>query len=149
LHNYLPQAAYGQYPVKATPLQMSQVAATIANNGTMVPGHLFLNTQNADTLALIDPGSAAVIGAAMRGAVMSGTAMKIAPLSVPVAGKTGTAEVGPGQTSHSWFIGYAPYGGRRPLAFALFFENGGYGSKVALPAAGELVTEASRLGLFE
>lgn len=147
LHNFLPQASYGQYPVKATPLQMSQVAAAIANNGTMVPGHLLLNTGSGESVPLIDPVSAGIIAAAMRGVVTSGTGVKIASLPVPVAGKTGTAEV-PNQHSHSWFIGYAPYGGRRPLAFALFFENGGYGSTVAVPAAGEIVMEASRLGLF-
>jgi peptidoglycan glycosyltransferase len=148
LHRFLPQASYGQYPVKATPFQMSQAAATIANRGTMMPARYLLNEANDEPLNFIGPDSAGIIAAAMRSVVTGGTARGLAPNRVPIAGKTGTAEV-PHENSHSWFIGFAPYQGRRPLAFAVFFENGGYGSRVAAPAAGEIVTEAFNLRLLE
>ena len=51
--------------------------------------------------------------------------------------------------SHAWFIGYAPYGGKRPLAFAVLIENGQYGGTAAAPLAADLMTAAKELGLFE
>ena len=43
--------------------------------------------------------------------------------------------------SHSWFIGYAPYAGAgaRQIAFGVIVEHGGYGGRLAAPAAGEIV----------
>ncbi len=62
-------------------------------------------------------------------------------------GKTGTAEV-TGAKSHSWFVGFAPFGGSRRIAFAVLIENAGYGGRTAAPIAGEIVTAARELGLF-
>jgi len=39
--------------------------------------------------------------------------------------------------AHSWFAGYAPYGGTRKIAFAVIVENAGYGARAAAPIAGE------------
>ena len=61
--------------------------------------------------------------------------------STPIAGKTGTAEVD-GRPAHSWFVGFAPYGGTRPIAFAVIIEHAGYeGTKIE----GILVTELLRV----
>ncbi|GAA4230151.1 hypothetical protein GCM10022254_24280 [Actinomadura meridiana] len=50
------------------------------------------------------------------------------------AGKTGTAELGDGQT-HAWFIGY-----RGDVAFSVFVEAGGSGPRVAAPLAARFLT---------
>ena len=64
------------------------------------------------------------------------------------AGKTGTAQLDVGQP-HSWFTGFAPYGGDgRKLAFAVLVEHGGYGGRVAAPIAREIVEAAKELGLI-
>jgi penicillin-binding protein A len=91
---------------------------------------------------------AEVLGEYLREVVTSGTGRALASNPTPIAGKTGTAEVD-GQAAHSWFVGYAPYGGRRRIAFAVIVENAGYGARTAAPIAGELVTAARDLGLVE
>jgi penicillin-binding protein 2 len=89
----------------------------------------------------------------MRRVVTEGTGARyLAGVLPPIAGKTGTAEV-QDKGSHSWFIGYAPYetaaaGGRR-IAFGVVVEHGGYGGRLAAPAAGEIVQAASQLGILK
>ena len=63
-------------------------------------------------------------------------------------GKTGTAEV-QDRPSHSWFVGFAPFGGAgRRIAFAVIVENGGYGANLAAPIAGDVVAAARELGII-
>ena len=52
---------------------------------------------------------ARTLGGYMRDVVLDGTGRSVKSNSVAIAGKTGTAEV-TGAPSHSWFIGFAPYG---------------------------------------
>jgi len=82
--------------------------------------------------------------------VTEGTAAAfLAGVQPPMAGKTGTAEV-QDKRSHSWFIGFAPYGGTgRRIAVAVIVEHGGYGGRLAAPAAGEIVRRAAALGLLQ
>lgn len=148
LKNGLPQATFGQYPVTATPFQMAEVAAVIANQGTFYEGHWLIDETPAEPIKFIAPDSSQIIADAMRGVVTDGTATGLKSVPVEIAGKTGTAEV-PKKVSHSWFIGFAPYRGTKKLAFAVLFENGGYGSTAAAPAAGEIVKKAAELKLFE
>jgi cell division protein FtsI/penicillin-binding protein 2 len=85
----------------------------------------------------------------MRDVVMSGTGRRLHDHPARIAGKTGTAEVS-GQPSHSWFVGFAPFGAAtRRIAFAVIVENAGYGGASAAPAAGEIVTAAMSSGLIK
>jgi cell division protein FtsW (lipid II flippase) len=152
LGKLLPQASYGQGEVVASPLQMARVALSIATSGSLRLGRRTLEEEQ----DAMDPAQqilatelASRIGDAMRGVVTqgTGTALKLAP--VPVAGKTGTAEVGGDRKSHAWFIGYTPHGGSSKIAFAVLVENGGYGGRVAAPIAAQLVEAARQLGLLE
>ena len=84
----------------------------------------------------------------MRRVVLEGTGRVLRDVQPPVAGKTGTAEV-QDKPSHSWFVGFAPFGGTgRQIAFAVIVENGGYGARTAGPIAGGLVAAARDLGLI-
>jgi cell division protein FtsI/penicillin-binding protein 2 len=72
---------------------------------------------------------------------------------VPIAGKTGTAELGGDKVSHAWFIGFAPYFSQhadsaKQIAFAILVENGQYGGTSAAPMASEIVAAARELGLL-
>ena len=73
----------------------------------------------------------------------------MAGLNVSVAGKTGTAQVEEG-APHSWFAGFAPYGGdpAQQIAFAVVVEHGGYGAQFAAPLAREIVEAARDLGII-
>jgi peptidoglycan glycosyltransferase len=83
----------------------------------------------------------------MRDVVGAGTGRVLQSNRTPIAGKTGTAEIGTGR-AHSWFVGFAPYGGTsRRIAFAVIVENAGYGANTAAPIAGEIVNAARELGI--
>ncbi|NLW17272.1 MAG: hypothetical protein GX033_06485 [Firmicutes bacterium] len=57
---------------------------------------------------------------------------------VEVAAKTGSAEVGPGISPHSWFIGYAPF--EEPeIAIAVFVEHGRWGATAGVPVAHAII----------
>ena len=78
----------------------------------------------------------------------SGTGRVLHGASIPIAGKTGTAELAKAP-SHAWFIGFAPYGGAgKKIAFAVLVENGRYGGTAAAPIAGEIVQAAKEAGLL-
>ena len=98
---------------------------------------------------LVTPADAALLSRYMREVVTSGTGRVLAGNPTPIAGKTGTAEVA-NDKAHSWFAGFAPYGGdtQRRIAFAVVIENAGYGARAAAPVAGDLVTAARELGLI-
>ncbi len=152
LADALPQAAYGQGQVVASPLEMARVAATVATGGLLPEAHWVEGGAEgpaAEPRRLISPQEAQRLAEAMRRVVSEGSASRaLAGLLPAVAGKTGTAEVA-GAPSHAWFVGFAPYsaGGRR-IAIAVLIENGGYGGLEAAGAAGRLVQAASRLGIL-
>jgi cell division protein FtsI/penicillin-binding protein 2/cell division protein FtsW (lipid II flippase) len=148
----LPQASYGQGQVVASPFQMARVAATIANGGNAPEGRWIIDESNGRVRtpeALLSPDLALQIAGMMRGVVTSGTGRVLAAGAIPIAGKTGTAEL-PGKPSHAWFIGFAPYGSKqgKRIAFAVLIENGQYGGTTAAPVAGEIVAAARQLGLI-
>ena len=53
---------------------------------------------------------------------------------LPVFGKTGTAQHGPGQPDQSWYVCFVP-NRTRPIVIAVTIENGGWGATAAAPAA--------------
>jgi cell division protein FtsW (lipid II flippase) len=151
LKDALPQASYGQGQVIATPFQMARVAAAIARGGSMPQGRRVLDKSEPEQepVPVLSEASAAFLARAMRQVVTNGTAARLlGGVSPPIAGKTGTAEVR-GKPSHSWFIGFTPYGtSGRKIAFAVIVEHGGYGGRLAAQATAEIVQAASALGLM-
>jgi len=151
LRRELPQASYGQGQVVASPFQMARVAATIAQKGSMPFGRWITDSNNPrlqPPQSILGPQQATLIGDYMRDAVTSGTGRSAQVPDLPIAGKTGTAEL-EHAASHAWFIGFAPYDGVRKLAFAVIIENGQYGGTAAAPLAAELMKEAKTMGYFE
>ena len=151
LQDEMPQASYGQGQDIASPFQMARVAATIAENGSMPFGRWVTDQNNPRTQApesILAPELSSQIASAMRDVVVSGTGRAAHLPDLAVAGKTGTAELEHAQ-SHAWFIGFAPYGGPRKLAFAVLIENGQYGGTAAAPLASALMKEAKTMGYFE
>ncbi len=150
LRKSLPQSSYGQGQVVASPFQLARVAATVANGGAMPQGRWIADETNsrvAPPQPVLPADQAQLLAKFMREVVTSGTGTRAAA-SVPVAGKTGTAELADAP-SHAWFIGFAPYGSpARKIAFSVLVENGVYGGTAAAPAAAEIVNAAVKLGLI-
>jgi cell division protein FtsI/penicillin-binding protein 2 len=148
----MPFSSYGQGPVLVTPFKMARVAATIAAGGKMSEGRWILDGSNSRTLppqALLPTDHAAFLASAMRSVVTDGTARRaMKGLEIPVAGKTGTAQVAEG-APHSWFAGFAPVTGSRRIAFAVVVEHGGYGSQFAAPLARHVIEAARDIGLIQ
>jgi len=149
LRRTLPHAGYGQGEVLASPLKMARVAAAIGGDGLVVPARWTLDegAPPGDAQRFLAEADAARLAQYMREVVTSGTGRTLAANATPIAGKTGTAEVD-GRPAHSWFVGFAPYGGERPIAFAVLVEHAGYGARSAAPIAGQIVDAARDLGLL-
>jgi len=144
----LPHAGYGQGQVVLSPLKLARVSAAIANGGTGTPVRWLAGDRATGSRRFLSPADAARLARAMRDVVVSGTGRSLRGGPVAIAGKTGTAEVDNGP-AHSWFTGFAPYGGTgRRIAFAVVIENAGYGARAAAPVAADLVSAASEFGLI-
>jgi peptidoglycan glycosyltransferase len=126
---------------------MARIAAAIASDGAIRDVRLDAGTAIAAPHPFISGQTARVLARYMRDVVLEGTGRSVRSSPVAIAGKTGTAELN-GAPSHSWFIGFAPYGpASRRVAVAVILENAGYGGTAAAPAAGEIVEAAAALGL--
>lgn len=138
-------SAIGQGIALATPLQMANVAATIANGGTVYKPHLVKKitaadgkeTEKAPVVIAKDIADDSVFRIIREGMRMSvngprGVITSLKYVPVKVAAKTGTAEFGVKDkngysTAHAWVIGFYPYDTPR-YAFAVLIEGGGTSS---------------------
>jgi peptidoglycan glycosyltransferase len=141
-------AGIGQGGVIASPLQMASVAQTIASHGIRHPPFIVhsprvLRDKQAP-VKVIGPRVAGEVRQMMEAVVSYGTGTSAAISGITVAGKTGTAEVGPDRPSDAWFIAFAPADAPR-IAVAVLIVNGGVGGDVAAPIARQ-VLEAALLG---
>jgi peptidoglycan glycosyltransferase len=74
----------------------------------------------------------------MRAVVTEGTAKNLGGMRI--AGKTGTAEQGPGNPNANWFVGFSPTDKPR-YAFAVMTEAPGSGAGNAGPIAGAIMAK--------
>ncbi len=157
--------AIGQAQLTTTPLQVARLMAAIANGGYLVTPHVVRQIRDSGargaersifpehptqhipglregTLSRIREGLEKVV------AHPQGTGYKRVRLQeVAIAGKTGTAEVGPGRGDHAWFAGYVP-ADRPRIAFAVILEHAGSGGQAAGPVARELVQAMLKTGVI-
>lgn len=119
--------AIGQYGFQVTPIQMVKAVAAIANMGYLPTPHLRKGDKSFEEKAItlpIDKDKMKVIHEGMRMAVTEGTATALNLSSVEVAAKSGTAQVGVGNTNtNSWIIGFFPYENPK-YSFAVLLERG-------------------------
>lgn len=115
-------AAIGQGFVLATPLQILNSIAAIANGGTLYVPRIVREIRSADGKTtvvdqmvirkdFIRPDILEIAREGMRATIMDsqGTAQALRALPVAVAGKTGTAQFGNDKKTHGWFVSFAPY----------------------------------------
>jgi peptidoglycan glycosyltransferase len=140
--------AIGQGEVLATPLQMASVAQAIANGGRRSPTAMVRDRAlepAAGSIRVTSTATARILRRLMVGVVTSGTGTAAALPGIQVAGKTGTAELGPKaleeggsgpaveQEVDAWFTGFAPASRPRLAAAAMVVNAPGDGGTVAAP----------------
>ena len=129
----------GQGEVLATPVQIANLAATIANRGKYKIPHVVHSIQDgtvADSLTTfkntdVTPAFYGYVVEGMRKAVTSGTCRGANIPGYDVCGKTGTAQNPHGQ-DHSAFMGFAPMTNPK-IAICVYVENGEWGATYGVP----------------
>ena len=133
-------AGVGQYHDQVNPAALMIYMGAIANGGKAAEPYLILRTESAlglpslphfttRTGTLISADTAAALADLMANNVTQSYGASRFP-NMDICAKSGTAEVGEGQTPHAWFAGFLR-GEETPYAFVVLVENGGGGSSVA------------------
>lgn len=144
--NSIISVAIGQGEILATPLQIANLGATIANRGWYKTPHVVKEIQD----SVIDPKYSEKhtpsikkeyyedLALGMRMAVTGGTCRTANLPDIEVCGKTGTAQ-NPHGKDHSVFMGFAPYNDPK-IAICVYVENAGFGATFGVPI-GSLMIE--------
>lgn len=138
--------AIGQGEVLATPVQIANLSATIANRGHFYTPHIVKAIEDSiispeytePRYPTIDKPYYDYIAEGMRMAVTGGTCRLAAIPGIEVCGKTGTAQ-NPHGKDHSAFMGFAPMDNPK-IAIAVYVENAGFGATYGVPI-GSLMME--------
>jgi peptidoglycan glycosyltransferase len=141
--------AIGQHDTTETPLEEAMVAATIANNGTLMRPYLIQQVTASD-LSIVSQTTPTVLSQPITPAVASsekqmmvavvtnGTAttpvVAVGAQNLGIAGKTGTAQTSTGSPPDSVFTAFAP-AGNPTIAVGVIVQGGGYGATTAAPIA--------------
>lgn len=173
--------AIGQGSLTVTPLQVARLMAAVANGGTLVTPHVVRDVRRLEgwtaeeavaesvgqraeawdiappepieglrpeTLEILRRGLVEVVESP-QGTGHDTVRIK----SLPIAGKTGTAETGPARDGtprddHAWFAGFAPADAPK-VAIVVALEHAGSGSLAAGPVVNRLVARMDQLGYFK
>ena len=144
--NSIISVSIGQGEILATPLQIANLCATIANRGWFITPHVVKEIEDTvmpeqyieHRIPTIDGRYFESVAEGMRMAVTGGTCRLANLPDIAVAGKTGTAQ-NPHGRDHSAFIGFAPYDDPK-IAVCVYVENAGFGATYGVPI-GSLVIE--------
>ncbi|MBT8307665.1 MAG: penicillin-binding protein 2 [Maribacter sp.] len=136
----------GQGEVAATPLQLANMTAAIANRGHFFTPHILKKVDGEDITipeftelkqTTIDRKHFEPVVRGMANVYEKGTARWVRIPGIEIAGKTGTVEnftiidsVKTQLTDHSVFVAFAPVN-KPKIAIAVYIENGYYGSRYA------------------
>ena len=136
----------GQGEVNATPLQIANLGATIANRGWFITPHVVkaIEDEELDTLythrryTMASREAYDYVVAGMRSAALGGTCKALAHYDFQPCGKTGTAQ-NRGH-DHSVFMGFAPMDDPQ-IAVGVYVENGGWGATYGVPIGGLIMEQ--------
>jgi cell division protein FtsI/penicillin-binding protein 2 len=145
--------AIGQGEVLATPLQMATVAQTIGNDGVREPTSIVANKKlrpKPESVRVMSKSIADELEELMIGVVTEGTGTAGAISEAQVAGKTGTAELGPEpgtensadpiQIKDAWFAAFAPAEKPKLAVGVVLIDAGAAGGEVAAPIASQVLS---------
>ena len=143
--------AIGQDKLLVTPLQMAQVAATVANDGERMCPRLWTKVVDTDQRTeelgdgdrcarVMDEDTAEELTQMMTDVVNEGTGTAAALGEIQVAGKTGTAEIDiEAGINQAWFIGFAPADDPEIAVAVTVERTGATGGEVAAPIAQQVM----------
>jgi peptidoglycan glycosyltransferase len=137
----------GQDKLAVTPLQMAEVAAAVANRGTLMVPHLTQRIVDSEgrtvqTISprvqsvVMKPSTASAVTSMMEAVVKEGTGTAAQIPGIQVAGKTGTAQTQFGDAINNvWFIAFAPAADPRVAIAVTLKAVPGEGATYAAPVA--------------
>lgn len=144
--SYIISNSIGQGEVAATPVQLANMTAAIANRGYYFTPHILKQVEGKDISipeyvkpkhTTIDKKHFEPVIKGMADVYKKGTARWVQIPGIEIAGKTGTVEnytkidsVRTQLTDHSVFVAFAPVDNPK-IALAVYIENGYYGSRYA------------------
>jgi len=136
----------GQGEVNATPLQIANLGATIANRGWFITPHVVKKVEGEplDTLyskrryTKASKAAYDYVVQGMRASATGGTCHDLSRYDFAACGKTGTAQ-NRGH-DHSVFMGFAPMDNPK-IAVAVYVENGGWGATYGVPIGGMIMEQ--------
>ncbi len=151
----------GQGPLAVSPLQLANVAATIAT-GVIRQPRLLMSIEGASSggtrsylgdqqPAPLSRATRELVTRGMAGSVAYGSSWRARLPTIAVGGKTGTAQVASSARvaandedrpehlrNHAWFVAVAPIDDPE-VAVAIYLEHGGSGGRAAAPIGGEIL----------
>ncbi len=154
-NNELGVSGIGQGTVQATPLLMASAAQAIANGGKSLSTPIVFEKgllPDAGPTQVASKKTVADVAELMVAVVTQGTGQAAAIPEGQVAGKTGTAEVGPrggGEVDEAgdpdliedaWFAGFAPSGKPKLAVGVMLIDASADGGTVAAPIAGAVLS---------
>jgi penicillin-binding protein 2 len=140
--------AIGQGELQVSPLQLAVAYSALVNGGKVVRPHVgeaVIRSGVRHVLRFkpvrrvkLSPYTWAIKQGLYEAAHSAGgtSAAVFGNFSIPVAGKTGTAQAGTGD-DHSWYASWAPYDHPK-LVVVVMIEHGGFGADAAAPAAKQI-----------
>jgi peptidoglycan glycosyltransferase len=160
-------AAIGQGEIAVTPLEMALVAQSVATGGVILEPHVAQRIEDADGNVVrrigrkevgraMDPATAAKVRDFMLQVVQRGTGTAAQIPGVEVAGKTGTAELGPAalepgqelapgedppQDTDAWFTAFAPAADPKIAVAVMIVNSDGDGGTVAAPIVRQIMAD--------
>jgi penicillin-binding protein A len=151
------RVAIGQERLQVTPLQMAMVAAAVGNGGELMKPHFGDRVVKPDggvrdrirpklQARVMSEEAATALGAMMSRVVEEGTGTASALEGIPVAGKTGTAEVDNGASNQAWFIAFAPVKNPKVAIAVTVERTQGQGGTIAAPLAKQVMQVLLRNG---
>ena len=151
------ESAIGQGEVLATPLEMATVSQTIANEGVRMPTPMARGDDlqpSGEPVKVTSPETARTMKELMVDVVDYGTGTAAALPGIEVAGKTGTAELGPAalepgqelgpdeeppQETDAWFTAFAPANDPKLAVAVMVVNSDGDGGTVAAPIVRQIM----------
>ncbi len=161
-NGFVANVSIGQGLVQASPLQMANVAATVANGGKAYPVHLLKRVMDGTKVVLdnkpeprgeivpdfVSEKEFELVRRGMWKVVNEdgGTGRGGRMTNIEVSGKTGTAQFlrGGVKDNHTWFIAFAPYVNPR-FAVCVLVQGGKSGGGCAAPVVKRVLEQAFAL----